>query len=106
MHLGGIKALLRHECLGAMRRALALAADTEQIAVVAHDMGDIDRRLLMRESREAYLAAAIDHAERLVDGVRRARAFDHVIDALIVVERAHSRDRIFLARIDDMIRAE
>src|ERR1043165_1884199 len=63
--LGGLEALLRHEGLGAVRRALALAANAIEINVVAHDVRDIDRCLLMRKRREAHLAAAVYHADRL-----------------------------------------
>src|SRR5262250_1193407 len=62
--LGGIEPLLGHEGLGAVGRALALAADAVEIDVVAHDVGDVDRRLLVRERGEADLAAAVDHADR------------------------------------------
>src|ERR1700733_851564 len=62
--LGGVETLLRHEGFGAMRRALALAADAVEINVVALDVGDVDRRLVVRERGETDLAAAIDHADR------------------------------------------
>ena len=47
-----VEALLPHEGLGTVRRALAFAANAKQIDVVANDMGDIDRRRLMRECRQ------------------------------------------------------
>src|ERR1044072_7774606 len=101
-----VEALLRHEGLGAVRRALALAADAEQVDVVAHDVRHIDRCFLMREGGQTYLAAAIDHADRVVHGIRRAGALDDVVDALAAVEPAHGLDRIFVARIDDVIGTE
>src|SRR5262252_9899846 len=51
--LSGVEALLAHESFGAMGRALAFAADTRDVDVVAYDLRDIDRRLLVREGREA-----------------------------------------------------
>src|SRR5229473_8533173 len=105
--LGGVEAFLRHEGFGAMGRALALAADAVEIDVVAHDMGDVDRRLLVREGGEADLAAAIDHADRLVHGIGRARAFEDVVDALAAVERLHRRHHVrLLADVDDVVGAE
>src|SRR5262249_13377920 len=41
--LGGVKPLLAHEGLCAMRGALALAADAVKVDVVAHQVSDIDR---------------------------------------------------------------
>ena len=93
VHLGGVETLLRHERFGAVRGALALAADAVEVDVVAHDMGDVDFGLLAREGGEANLAAAIDHAGRFVDRVRRAGALDHVVDALAAVEPPHRFDR-------------
>src|SRR5229473_2714987 len=105
--LGGVEAFLRHEGFGAVGRALALAADAVEIDVVAHDVGDVDRRLLVREGGEADLAAAIDHADRLVDRIGRARAFDHVIDALAAVELLDRLDDVGLfADVDDVVGAE
>src|SRR6516225_5204281 len=104
--LGGVEALLAHESLGAMGRALAFAADAVDVDVVAHDLGDIDRRLLVREGGEADLAAAVDHAHRLVDGVGRARAFEHVVDALAAVELAYRRDRVLPPDVDDVVGTE
>src|SRR5262249_9965875 len=77
--LGGVDALLAHEGYGAVGRSLAFAADAVDIDVVAHDLGDIDRRLLVREGREADFAAAVDDAHRLVDRVGRARALEPVV---------------------------
>src|SRR5262249_56010651 len=96
-------ALLAHEGFGAVGRALAFAADAVDVDVVAHDLGDIDRRLLVREGREADLAAAVDHAHRLVDGVGRARALEHVVDALAAVELAYRRDRVLAPDVDDVV---
>src|SRR5215813_4602094 len=45
--LAGVEALLAHESLGAMGRALAFAADAVDINVVAHDVRNVDRRLLV-----------------------------------------------------------
>src|SRR5579863_2179393 len=42
VHLGRIKTRLRHERLGAVRRALAFTADAVDVNVVTHDIGDID----------------------------------------------------------------
>src|SRR6516225_9973582 len=102
--LGGVEALLAHEGFGAVGRALAFAADA--VDVVAHDLGDIDRRLLVREGRKADFAAAVDHAHRLVDGVGRARALEHVVDALAAVELAHRRDRVLAPDVDDVVGTE
>src|SRR5262249_57681319 len=99
-------ALLAHEGFGAVGRALAFAADAVDVDVVAHDLGDIDRRLLVREGREADLAAAVDHAHRLVDGVGRARALEHVVDALAAVELAYRRDRVLAPDVDDVVGTE
>src|SRR6516162_7464007 len=104
--LASIEALLAHESLGAMGRALAFAADAVDVDVVAHDLGDIDRRLLVREGGEADLAAAVDHAHRLVDGVGRARALEHVVDALAAVELAYRRDRVLPPDVDHVVGTE
>src|SRR5207302_11108958 len=61
-----IEALLRHQCGGAVRRALAFAANAKDVDVVAHKIGQIDRHRLRRERREADLPATIDHACRLI----------------------------------------
>src|SRR5499433_3544877 len=100
MDLGGVEALLAHEGFGAVGRALAFAADAVDVDVVAHDLGDIDRRRLVREGGEADLAAAVDHAHRLVDGVGCARALEHVVDALAAVKPAHGRDRVLPPDVD------
>ncbi len=60
----------------------------------------------VRERGEADLAAAIDHADRVVHRIRRARALDHIVDALAAVEPAHRFDGILVAHVDDMIGAE
>src|SRR5215468_9185658 len=104
--LAGVEALLAHERLGAMSRTLAFAADAVDVDVVAHDLGDIDRRLLVREGGEADLAAAVDHAHRLVDGVGRARALEHVVDALAAVEPPHRRDCVVPRDVDDVVGTE
>src|SRR6266480_1518088 len=104
--LGGVEPLLAHERFGAVGRALAFPADAIDVDVVAHDLGDIDRRFLVREGGEADFAAAVDHADRLVDGVGRARALEHVIDALAAVEAAHRRNRILAPHVDDVVGAE
>src|SRR5262252_9066231 len=104
--LSGVVALLAHESFGAMGRALAFAADTIDVDIVAHDLGDIDRRLLVREGGEADLAAAVDHAHRLVDGVGRARALEHIVDTLAAVEPAHRRDRVLPPDVDDVVGTE
>src|SRR5262245_28829315 len=104
--LGGVEALLAHEGFGAMGRALALAADAVEVDIVAHDVRDVDRRFLVRECGKADLAAAVDHADRLVDGVGRARALHDVIDALAAVEPAHGFDRILAPHVDDVVGAE
>src|SRR5262249_44909461 len=61
--LGGVEPLLAHECFGTMGRALAFAANAIDVDVVAHDLRDVDRRLLVREGGEADFAAAVDHAD-------------------------------------------
>src|SRR6266545_4819869 len=104
--LGGVESLLAHERFGAVGCALAFPADAIDVDVVAHDLGDIDRRFLVREGGEADFAAAVDHADRLVDGVGRARALEHVIDALAAVEAAHRRNRILAPHVDDLVFAE
>src|SRR5262252_2771750 len=104
--LGGVEALLAHESFGTMGRALAFAADTVDVDVVAHDLRDIDRRLLVREGGEADLAAAVDHAHRLVDSVGRARALEHIVDALAAVEPAHRRDRVLSPDVDHVVGTE
>src|SRR5215469_13438498 len=104
--LAGVEALLAHESLGAMSRALAFPADTVDVDVVAHDLRDIDRCLLVWEGGEADLAAAVDHAHRLVDGVGRARALEHKVDTLAAVEPAHRRDRVVSPDVDYVIGTE
>src|SRR5215469_218115 len=104
--LAGVEALLAHERLGAMSRTLAFAADAVDVDVVAHDLGDIDRRLLVREGGEADLAAAVDHADCVVDGVGRARALEHVVDALAAVEPPHRRDCVLPRDVDDVVGTE
>src|SRR6516225_6345605 len=102
--LGGVEALLAHEGFGAVGRALAFAADA--VDVVAHDLGDIDRRLLVREGRKADFAAAVDHAHRLVDGVGRARALEHVVDVVGTELAADLEAVVARAREDNRLRAE
>src|SRR5271168_3735232 len=67
MHLGRVKTLLRHERLGAVRRALAFAADAVDVDVVTHDIGDIDLGGFARKCSQTDTAAAIDHARGFVD---------------------------------------
>ncbi len=104
--LGGVEAFLGHEGLGAMGRALALAADAVDVDVVAYDVGDVDRGLLVREGGKADLAAAVDHADRLIHRIGRARAFQHIVDTLAAVEPAHRLDRVFLPHVDHVIGPE
>src|SRR5205085_2857092 len=54
-----IEALLRHQGGGAVRRALAFAANAKDVDVVAHKIGQIDRHRLRRKRREADLPATI-----------------------------------------------
>ena len=102
----GVEALLRHQRGGAVRRAPALAADAVNVDVVAHEIGQIDRHLFAGERGETDAAAAIDHPRRLVESVRRARAFQHVLDALASGQPGDSRDGILVAHIDDRVRPE
>src|SRR5713226_3774184 len=92
VNLGRIEALLRHERLGAMRGALAFAANAEHVDVVADEMGDIDFSRLAWEGGKTDPTTAIDHARRFVDRIRRARAFDDVVDALAAVQPPYRRD--------------
>src|SRR5271167_4256677 len=69
---GGIKTLLRHKGFGSVGCAPALAPDAVKINVVAHDMSDVDWRLLVRKCRETDFAAAIDHTDGVVNGIWRA----------------------------------
>src|SRR5215470_1147952 len=104
--LGGVESLLAHECFGAMGRALAFAANAIDVDVVAHDLRDVDRRLLVREGGEADFAAAVDHADSFVDGIGRAGTLEHVVDAFAAVEAAHRLDRILLRHVDHVVRAK
>src|SRR5260370_22062457 len=54
-----VEAPLRHQRRRAVRCAPALAADAEDIDVVAHEMGEIDRHRLGREGGETYAAATV-----------------------------------------------
>ena len=63
------------------------------------DMPDIDHRLLVREGREADLAAAIDHLDGVVERARRRRTFEHVVDALAAVELLDGRNDVRLLRM-------
>src|SRR5437879_3190944 len=71
-----IEALLRHQGGGAVRRALAFAANAKDVDVVAIKMCQIDRHRLRRERREADPPATIDHTRRIVQRIGRARALD------------------------------
>src|SRR5262249_30489659 len=62
--------------------------------------------LLVRKGGEADAAAAVGHVGGVVDRVRRARAFDDVIDAIAAGEPAHRLDRVLLAHVDHMVGAE
>src|SRR5205085_1246813 len=101
-----IEALLRHQWGGAVRRALAFAANAKDIDVVAHKIGQIDRHRLRRERREADPPATIDHACRLIQRIGRARAFEHILHALPLGQALHRFHRIFAADIDDRVGAE
>src|SRR2546423_2093309 len=57
-----VEALLRHQRRGSVSGALALAADAENVDVVAHEIGEVDRHRLRRKGGEADAAAAVDHA--------------------------------------------
>ena len=89
-----------------MGRALSFAANAIDVDVVAHDLRDVDRRLLVREGGEADFAAAVDHADRFVDGIGRARALEHIVDTLAAVEPAHRRDCVFPSDVDDVVGTE
>src|SRR5262245_9066936 len=74
VNLGRVETLLPHIGFCAVRRALALAANAVDVDIVTHDMRDIDRHFLVRKGRETDAAAAIDHADRIVDGACCSRA--------------------------------
>src|SRR5438477_3290515 len=101
-----IEALLRHQSGGAVSRALALAADPEDIDVVAHKIGEVDRHRLGWKGREADAPAAVDHARRLVQRIGRPRAFEDILHALPPGQALHRFHRIFAADIDDRVGAE
>src|SRR6185312_14064289 len=83
------------------------AADAIDIDVVAHDVRDVDRHFLVREGRKADAAAAIDHADRIVHGAGRGRAFDDVVDALAAIELLHlGHDVGRFTNVDDMVGTE
>ena len=67
-----VKPLLRHQCCRAVGGALALAANTEHVNVVAHEISEIDRYRVGGEGRKANPSAAGNHSRRLVEGVGRA----------------------------------
>src|SRR5262245_58834823 len=107
MNLGGVEALLLHESFGAMRRALAFPADAVNVDVVAHDMRDIYRHLLVRKRRKADAPAPVDHAHGVVYSAGRRRAFDNIVDAPAAVELFYfCNDVGSLADIDDSVGAE
>src|ERR1700722_11607696 len=106
MHLGRVKTLLRHERLGAMRRALAFAADAIDVEVFTHDICDLWVGGFGRECRQTDAAAAVDHARGFVDRLRRAGALNDVVDALATVQLAHGSDRVFVFGVDDVVGAE
>src|SRR5207244_2848076 len=46
------------------------------------------------------------HTDRFVDGIGRARALEHVVEAFVAVEPAHRVDRVLLRHVDHVVRAE
>src|ERR1700674_1127314 len=106
MHLGGVEPLLRHERLGAMRRALAFAADAVDVDVVSYQIGDIDFGRLAREGGQTNAATTIDHARGLVDRFRCPRTFDDIIDALAAIELADGGDRVLVLGVDNVVGAK
>src|SRR5271165_7196316 len=104
-HLG-VEALLRHQRRRAMSGALALTADAEDIDVVTHEIGEVDRHRVRREGGEADPPAAVDHARGLVEGVRRARAFEYVLHSLAMGDPLDRLDRILAVDVDGFVRTE
>jgi len=102
----GVEALLRHQRGGAMGCALAFAADAENINIVADEVGEIHWHRVRREGGEADPPAAVHHSCRLIEGVRRARAFEDVLHALAMGNPLDSLDRILAVDINDLVRAE
>ena len=66
--LGRIEALFRHQRHGTAGGAATFATDAIKIDVVLGELGNIQRDPLVRERGEADLAAAICHADGLLDG--------------------------------------
>ena len=67
-----VETLSPHEGFRAVGGAAALAADAEQIDVIAHDVADVDQGWVVRKGCEADFSPTIAHARRVVDRVRRA----------------------------------
>jgi hypothetical protein len=80
-------------------------ANAEQIDVVAHDVGDIDRNGLVREC-QANLAAAVEHARCIVHRARRTGTFDHIVGAEPPVSRRTASTGVFLLHVDHVIGAK
>ena len=104
--LSRIEALLRHQRRRAVGRAPALAADAVDVDVVAHEIRDVDRDRLVRKRGEAQLAAAVEHACRVVDRVRRGGTFEHVVETVSAGETPDRLDRILPAYVDHVVGAE
>src|SRR6516225_1055626 len=96
----------RFWAISAVGRALALAANAKHVDVVAHEVGEIDRHRIGGEGRKTDPPAAIDHPCSLVERVRRAGTFEHVLDTLAAGDPLDSFDRVFLVDIDDRVGAE
>src|SRR5579884_3208450 len=89
MDQGRVETLLPHVGFGAVRGAATFAANAVEVDIVAHDMGDIDRHLVVSEGCETHPAAAVHHVHGVVDRGGRGRTFHDIVDALAAVEPLH-----------------
>jgi hypothetical protein len=89
-----------------VRRAPALAANSEDVDVVAHNVGKIDRNRLVRKRRETDAAAAVDHPRRLIQRVRGTGTFEDILHPLAAGDPMHRCHGIFIVHVDDGVGAE
>ncbi len=106
VHELGVELLLVHQGGGAVGGALPLAADPVEVDVVPDDLRQIDRHRLAGEGGQTDPSAPLHHVHGLVQGIGRPGALQDVVDTPAAGDPFHRFHGIFLADIDDMVRAE
>src|SRR6516164_11492907 len=98
-----VKPLLRHQSGRPVGGAPALAANTEYVNVIAHEISEIDRHRIGGKRGEANSPAAAHHSRSLVESVGRARALEHILHPLAAGNPLDGCNRLLPGHIDDFV---